>query len=203
MNDKHKLHDVFLYHAPSDTNLAIAVKQKFDTQELPTVLVGEVKPVKKQLDALLHELETTRCFVTLCTPAAIREQSLPLLFGAAWGQTMPIYTLRSGIPSRELPAYLANYDDFELWDGMQPLMKKIRIVIRPLSNEHLETLIDCYREIGIPLDEYRKSFDSREALTELFVERSGAKFDEDRLVRELRRLKAMRKLPKLAARTAG
>lgn len=202
MNGKHKLHDVFLYHAPSDTNLAIAVEQKFESEELPTVLVGEVKPVEKQLGALFHELETARCFVTLCTPAAIREQSLPLLFGAAWGQTMPIYTLRSGIPSRELPAYLAKYDDFELWDGMQPLMKKIRNAIQPLSQEQLAELLDCYREVGVPIEEYRKSFDSREALTELFVERSGTKFDEERLVRELRRLKAIRKLPKLAVRTA-
>lgn len=203
MTEKNKLHDVFLYRASSDSDLAIAVKQKFDAEGLPTVLVGEVNPAKKQMDALLREIETTRSFVVLCTPRAIQEQSLPFLIGAAWGGGMPIFTLRSDVASYNLPAYLMKYDDFELWDGMPNLFKKIRTAIRPLTDEQLETLIDCYREIGVPIEDWRNSVDPRETLAEMFHERAESKLDEDRLIRELRRLKVLKKLPKLTVRTAG
>ncbi len=203
MNNKRELHDVFLYHAPGDKNLAIAVQQKFDAEELPTALVGEVNPGKKQMDALIRDLETSRCFVVLCTPRATQEQGLPFLIGAAWGSGMPIFTLRSDIASNQLPAYLMKYSDFELWDGMTSLFKKIRTATRPLTNEQLATLIDCYREIGVPIEDWRNSIDPRETLADLFNARSETNLDEERLIRELRRMKVSRKLPKLAVRSAG
>lgn len=196
-------HDVFLTFAAADAAVGGAVHRQLEAAGLTVVPSDRIGAGVELSEGVLRQITTSATFAVILTPSSLHNGNLALELGVAWGAAVPVYVLTSGVPTADVPAYLAKYRVGELWGGLPRIVDEIRLSAQPLTDDQTQTLLDTFKRLGATVDDLQRDFSARVRLAEDFAGETGLTLKPDRLVRELLRLRKAKRLPKLTARSAG
>ena len=199
MNNKARLHDVFLAFANADAGIAEVVRRDFEARGLGVLCVGAPTPDQNQLDGIRDALAESRAFVMILTRSFLNSTWMAFFLGAASSWDKPIYILLENLTFSEVPAYLRTLQVRPFGKRAEVIEAIARVSI-PLPETKLDLLTELYSRRGIPTDNLAADPDSLDALTDEFNQASELMLTPDHVFRELARLRKLGRLRKLHAR---
>lgn len=187
------LQDVFLTPGPHDKGLAEVIKREFAEADLEVYGVHDVEPCDALLSEMRRALAECSAFAVILTRATLHSQDFPFQIGMPMAWNKPMYVIYEGIAKTEIPEFLQSYPMRQVGD-IDRIVREISESQQPFSNEDRDSLIQTYRELGVPTDQLLLKPLALHELAEKYNSIGPANFAAERLVQELIRLRKQGKL---------
>ena len=197
---------VFLCHAPRDRRAEERVARALTKAGCQLVRGADVlaedgSAADGSMSARLRQAMADTDVMVVTSIGAAASPWTALEVGAAMSWDKPIFTVVTG--DELVPTYLQRSHVVDA-SHLGRLVDAVRRGADPLAEADRGVLADTYREFGVPLDQLLDDGTSADGLTERFNGRSSTRVQPGQLLRELVRLRAGRRLPRLAtAKRAG
>lgn len=191
-------YNVFLSHASTDRATADVVGRKLEDGGLTIFDVADDLGAGPDVaDAVREAIWESAALVVIASATYVESPSLLFEVGAAWGAHKPVFLLVGSEGSLALPAFLRKYRVLPLAQ-VDKLAQELTGLSRPLSDAQRQSLARVYREIGVPSDRLLTDSESASNLTRAFNASAWRNVSEERLLRELLRMRKRGELPRLS-----
>ncbi|RIK75550.1 MAG: hypothetical protein DCC68_20965 [Planctomycetota bacterium] len=193
--------DVFIVHAPTDAAFARKVAQRLTDSGFNVLDDDWAEPGIPYGDAIREAINNSDAVVVLSTPASLDSEYVFLELGAATAWDKPIFVVRSGVSSDDLPVSLSPYWNCpvsELSKLTATLKSRLREELIRLSDEERAWLAKACADVGLPIDELE--YYQLEGIADRVSRRSGKRISAETVMQELIRQRKQDKLPPIRRR---
>ena len=186
------VYDVFISHAPVDSDLARNIAEACRESGLVGVTNAELLPGADVGDAVWDALAESRALITILSSQSLTP-SMSIEIGAAKAWNKPIYVILRDPSARLVGLKLSEIRLYT--EGKVPdVIRAIKTSVQQFSDEDRLLLRQVYAETGVSVDQLLLSSRMLEKLVTKFARVSGKQINGERLLSELLRMRKQKTL---------